>query len=70
MAQKLSELKRGEYFTLKPIAEPTADQVFIKGWFDRKADRYDCERYNRTPRKGGTNRLLKSSTVVYTGFDF
>jgi hypothetical protein len=65
----LSELKRGEYFTLKPIAEPSADQVFIKGWFDRRADKYDCERYNRKCRDGA-RRMLKSSTVVYTGFDF
>lgn len=66
----LSELKRGEYFTLKPIAEPNADQVFIKGWFDRKADKYDCERYNRHPRKGGTHRLLNGSITVYTEFAF
>ena len=69
MAAKLSELKRGEYFTLKPLANPTADQVFIKGWFDRKADKYDCERYNAKCRDGA-RRLLKSTTVVYTGFDF
>lgn len=70
MATTLNQLKRGEYFTLKPIVEPTPDQVFIKGWFDRRQDKYDCERYNRNPRKGGTNRMLKSDTVVYTGFDF
>ena len=70
MSIKLNELERGAYFTLKPIAEPTADQVFIKGWFDRRENKYDCERYNRNPRKGGTNRLLKSDTVVYTNFDF
>ena len=65
----LAELKRGEYFTLKPIAEPTADQVFIKGWFDRKQEKYDCERYNRNCRKGD-RRMLKSNTIVYVGFDF
>ena len=65
----LSELKRGEYFTLKPIAEPSADQVFIKGWFDRHEDKYDCERYNSKCRKGA-RRMLKSNTMVYTGFEF
>lgn len=69
MASKLSELKRGEYFTLKPLAEPNADQVFIKGWFDRREDKYNCERYNAKCRHGA-NRMLKSNTVVYTGFDF
>ena len=65
----LSELKRGEYFTLKPIAEPTADQVFIKGAFDRKANKYDCERYNRKCRHGAS-RMLNSTTTVYTEFVF
>lgn len=68
--KKLSEIKRGEYFTLKPIAEPTPDQVFIKGVFDRKQNKYDCERYNRHPRKGGTNRMLKGDIAVYTEFAF
>ena len=65
----LSELKRGEYFTLKPIAEPTADQVFIKGWFDRRQNKYDCERYNAKCRHGA-KRMLNSNTKVYTDFVF
>ena len=28
---KLKNLKKGDYFTLKPIEEPTGDQVYIKG---------------------------------------
>lgn len=66
----LSEIKRGEYFTLKPYTNPNADQVYIKGVFDRKADRYLCERYNRHPRRGGTNRMLNGNTEVYTDFVF
>lgn len=66
----IAELKRGEYFTLKPIVEPTADQVFIKGEFDRKANRYICERYNKHPRRGGTNRVFTSNTEVFTEFVF
>jgi len=65
----LSQLKRGEYFTLKPFIYPTADQVFIKGAFDRKANKYDCERYNAKCRDGAS-RMLKGDHLVYTGFVF
>ena len=41
----------------------------IKGWFDRREDKYNCERYNAKCRHGAS-RMLKSNTVVYTGFDF
>ena len=63
----IAELKRGEYFTVKPIANPTPDQVFIKGYFDRKADRYPCERYNAKCRHGAI-RMFTSKTKVYTDF--
>jgi hypothetical protein len=65
----ISELKRGEYFTVKPIAEPTPDQVFIKGAFDRKLNKYDCERYNAKCRHGA-KRMFTSNTKVYTEFVF
>lgn len=65
----LSEIKRGEYFTLKPYAEPNPDQVFIKGAFDRKANKYDCERYNMKCRHGA-KRMIKGDTEVYTDFVF
>ena len=65
----LSQLKRGEYFTLKPFVRPTADQVFIKGAFDRKENKYDCERYNAKCRDGAS-RMIKGDHLVYTGFVF
>ena len=65
----IAELKRGEYFTVKPIAEPTPDQVFIKGAFDRKENKYDCERYNAKCRHGA-KRMFKSDITVYTAFEF
>lgn len=62
----LKELKRGEWFTLKPINEPTEKQVYIKGDYDRSEKKYDCGRFHDI----SLNKYLKGSTVVYTGFTF
>ena len=32
---KIKELKKGEFFTLKPTNEPKENQVFIRGDYDR-----------------------------------
>lgn len=62
----LKEIKRGEWFTLKPIEEPTEKQVFIKDEYDRAEKKYICGRFDDI----GYSRLLKASTVVYIGFTF
>lgn len=61
---KLSELKKGEYFTLRPYEKPEPRCVYIKGVFDRKKNRYDCERYSEI----GSSHLFRSNTTVYTDF--
>ena len=33
--KKLKNVKQGEYFTLRPIAEPKESQVYIRGEYDR-----------------------------------
>jgi hypothetical protein len=63
---KLKELKKGEFFTLKPIAEPTENQVFIKGDYDRSLKKYECQKF------GNINswKYLKSDTEIFTEFTF
>lgn len=62
----LKELKQGEYFTLRPIAEPKESQVYIRGEYDRSARRYDCQKWSDI----NYSRLLPGKTVVYTDFCF
>lgn len=65
---KLKNLKKGDYFTLKPIEEPTGDQVYIKGDFVRveKLNKYSCSKFNDIC----SERFLKGDTIVYTDFIF
>ena len=62
----LKDLKKGEWFTLKPIEEPTEKQVFIKDDYNRTEKKYICGRFDDI----SYSRLLKGSTVVYIGFTF
>lgn len=62
----VKELKIGEYFTLKPIAEPSEKQVYIRGGYDRSEKKYDCGRADDI----SYSRLIKGNTQVYTDFTF
>ncbi len=63
---KLKDLKIGEYFTLKPIEEPTESQVYIRGEYDRTERKYDCGKFSDI----SFSRLLKGDKEVYTEFTF
>jgi hypothetical protein len=62
----IRELKKGEYFTLKPIAEPTENQVLIRDDYDRSEKKYMAIKFNNI----SASRLLKPNTPVYTDFIF
>lgn len=64
--KQLKDLKKGEYFTLKPIEEPTEKQVYIRGDYDKSERKYDCGRFDDI----SYSRLLKGTTTVYTEFTF
>lgn len=67
MQQKtIKDLKKGEWFTLKPIAEPKPSQVFIRDEYDRSERKYTDIYWNDICR----TRSLKPSTPVYTDFTF
>lgn len=63
---KLKDLKKGEYFTLKPIENPTEKQVFIRGEYDRTEKKYECGRFDDI----SYTRYLSGKTEVYTDFTF
>lgn len=43
---KLKEIKKGDYFTKKPIEEPKLNQVWVKGDYDRSIKKYECYRFS------------------------
>lgn len=43
---KLKELKKGDFFTKKPIEYPSEKQVFIRGDYDRGTKKFEIFRWN------------------------
>lgn len=62
----VKELKKGEFFTKKPIENPTERQVFIRGEYDRTQKKYECTRFDDV----SACCYLKAGTEVYTDFTF
>ena len=62
----IKELKKGEFFTLKPIAEPKESQVYIRGDYDRSEKKYECIKFNDM----NEYRYYKGEKEVYTDFVF
>ena len=62
----LKNVKKGEYFTLKPIEYPTEKQVYIRDEYDRSDRRYMCIRFDDI----SVSRMLPGTKTVYTGFTF
>ena len=66
MKTTLKQLKKGEWFTLKPINNPTEHQVYVKGEYDRTDKKYSVTNWDDI----NDERFLKGETTVYTGFTF
>lgn len=62
----IKALKRGEWFTLKPLEEPTEKQVYIRGDYDRETKKYFIEKWDNI----GNGRMIKGTTKAYTEFTF
>ena len=65
---KLKELKKGDFFSLKPHGERHIkdSQVYIKGEYDRTEKKYDCGRADDI----SYSRYFDGNKTVYTDFIF
>lgn len=65
---KLKDLKKGEFFALKPHNGEEIDEqkVYIKGDYDRSERKYDCGKFSDISH----SRLFKGDKEVYTDFTF
>lgn len=64
--KKIRDLKRGEYFTLKPIEEPKDTQIFIRCDYDGTARKYWGQRFSDC----NDGRYFSGDRIVYVGFTF
>lgn len=62
----LKDVKKGTFFTLRPIEEPSESQVFVRGEYDRFEKKFDCYRWSDI----NDWRLWSGNKVVYVGFTF
>ena len=67
MEQKLlKDVKKGEFFTKKPIENPKESQVFIRADYDKSERKYEITRFSDFC----DTAYLKGTTKVYVGFTF
>lgn len=62
----IKELKKGDFFTRKPVENPAENQVWIRGEYDRSAKAYEATRFDDINH----SVLLGRATGVYTDFTF
>jgi len=62
----LRSLKKGAWFTLKPIAEPKESQVWVKGDYDKIDKEFSCYSLDDINRE----RFFKGSKLVYDDNNF
>ena len=63
---KIKDLKKGEFFTLKPLENPKENQVYIRGEYDRSCKKYDCGKFSDI----SYSRFFDGNKEVYTEFTF
>lgn len=66
LAVKVKDLKKGDFFTLKPIEEPKETQVYIRGDYDRSIKKFCCDKFWDISEWC----LLNGDKIVYTDFYF
>ena len=63
---KIKDLKKGVFFTKKPIPYPTDSQVYVKGEYDRALNKYECPKFDDI----SVAIYMKGDAEVYTDFVF
>lgn len=62
----VKQLKKGEFFTRKPLENPQDCQVWIRGDYDRSSKRYECTRFSDC----NSFLYLPGDKTVYVDFTF
>lgn len=62
----LRNLKKGDYFTLRPVEEPKESQVYVRGDYNRDVKKYDVSKFFDICDW----RLMRGDRIVYVDFIF
>lgn len=62
----IRDIKKGEFFTIKEIANPNEDQVWIRGDYDRESKKYSAIRYSDM----NSERFFPGTKQVFQDFTF
>ena len=62
----MKELKKGEWFTLKPIQNPRESQVYIRSDYDPSERKYWAIKWSDI----GDGKYIAGNREVYTDFEF
>lgn len=62
----VKELKKGDFFTRKPISEPRDNQVWIRGEYIRSMKAYECTRFSDC----NSFCYLKGNQKIFLDFTF
>ena len=65
-ATTIEQLKKGEYFTLKPIEYPRESQVYVREDYDHSLKKYGASKFSDFC----SDRYFKRGTIVYIDFTF
>lgn len=65
-ATAIMDLKKGDFFTKRPIEEPREAQVWVRGDYDRSSRRYECHRFDDV----NSTCFLIGGRQVFTDFTF
>ena len=63
---KMKDLKKGEFFTLKPVEQPKESQVYIKSDYDRSERKYWATKWTDI----GDGKYVSGEKEVYIDFEF
>lgn len=66
ITKELKNLKKGDFFTLKPNEYPSENVVWIRGEYDRSERKYSCYKFADVNHESFRKGTLK----VYTDFIF
>lgn len=63
---KIKDMKKGEYFTKKPIEAPKESQVWVRGAYDISHRQYECTRFDDI----SVSCYIRGDKDVFTDFTF
>lgn len=64
--KKISELQKGEFFTLSSCVSADCNKVYCRGAYDRSSKKFECYKFSDI----NASRLLAGARMVFTDFIF